>query len=46
VDIVPHCNLLVLPLPSFAYPNVFRDIKPYVRPGMFIAVTPGQVCSH
>ncbi len=41
-DVVPECNVLILPLPSFAYRNVLAEIKPHLQPGTYIGATPGQ----
>ena len=41
-DVVPGSDVLIFPLPSFAYPGVLKELKPYLRKGMFIGVTPGQ----
>lgn len=41
-DVVGGCNVIFLPLPSFAYRSALEDLKPHLRPGMHIAVTPGQ----
>ncbi|GEA49580.1 hypothetical protein VIN01S_03840 [Vibrio inusitatus NBRC 102082] len=40
--VIPESDVLLLPLPSFAYVDVFTKIKPYIRPGMAIGITPGQ----
>ncbi|MGS2722491.1 NAD/NADP octopine/nopaline dehydrogenase family protein [Porticoccus sp. GXU_MW_L64] len=41
-DVIPGSDVLLLPLPSFAYGTVLQTIKPHLRPGMAIGVTPGQ----
>ena len=41
-EVVPDSNVLILPLPSFAYPGVLKQLKPHLRKGMYIGVTPGQ----
>eukprot|EP00929_Paragymnodinium_shiwhaense_P000143 TRINITY_DN100389_c0_g1_i1.p1 TRINITY_DN100389_c0_g1~~TRINITY_DN100389_c0_g1_i1.p1 ORF type:complete len:414 (+),score=85.69 TRINITY_DN100389_c0_g1_i1:76-1317(+) len=41
-DVIPDCKVLVLPLPSLAYADVLKEIAPHIKPGTFIAVTPGQ----
>ena len=41
-EVIPGCDVLLLPLPSFAYQNVLETIKPHLKPGMAIGVTPGQ----
>ncbi|MDT8420058.1 MAG: NAD/NADP octopine/nopaline dehydrogenase family protein [Desulfuromonadales bacterium] len=41
-DVVPDCNVLILPLPSFAYRDVISQIKPYLQKGTYIGATPGQ----
>ncbi|MCP4272193.1 MAG: hypothetical protein GY781_09535 [Gammaproteobacteria bacterium] len=42
VDVIPDSDVLILPLPSFTYRNVLEEIKPYLRKGMYIGVSPGQ----
>lgn len=41
-DVVSQCDLLFMPLPSFAYFDVFKSLKPLLREGQYICVTPGQ----
>ncbi|WP_163930515.1 NAD/NADP octopine/nopaline dehydrogenase family protein [Paraferrimonas sp. SM1919] len=41
-EVIPGSDVLLLPLPSFAYWNVFEQLKPYLKPGMAIGITPGQ----
>jgi len=41
-DVVPGSDVLILPLPSFAYASVLKEVKPYLRKGMYIGITPGQ----
>ena len=41
-DVVPECNVLILPLPSFAYQDVLTKIKPHIKKGTYIGATPGQ----
>ncbi len=41
-DVVPDSDVLILPLPSFAYASVLKELKPCLRKGMYIGVTPGQ----
>lgn len=41
-DVVAGCNVIILPLPSFAYRSVLEELKPHLKPGMHIGVTPGQ----
>ncbi|UTW45955.1 NAD/NADP octopine/nopaline dehydrogenase family protein [bacterium SCSIO 12696] len=41
-EVIPGSDVLLLPLPSFAYASVLETIKPYLKPGMAIGVTPGQ----
>lgn len=40
--VIPGSDVLILPLPSFAYPSVLKELKPYLHKGMYIGVTPGQ----
>jgi hypothetical protein len=35
-------DVLLMPLPSFAYPFVLDEIRDHLRPGMHLIVTPGQ----
>ena len=42
VDVIPDADVLIMPLPSFAYPFMLKDIKPYLRDGQILCVTPGQ----
>lgn len=39
---VKGCDVVLLPLPSFAYENVLREISPHLTDGAFVGVTPGQ----
>uniref|UniRef100_A0A7S3PKN7 Opine dehydrogenase domain-containing protein n=1 Tax=Aplanochytrium stocchinoi TaxID=215587 RepID=A0A7S3PKN7_9STRA len=39
-------NVIVLPLPSFAYERVFQSLKPHLQPGMVVLVSPGQGGVH
>ena len=41
-DVIPTSDVLLLPLPSFAYAPLLRQMKDHLRPGTFIGVTPGQ----
>jgi len=41
-DVVAGCNVIILPLPSFAYRSVLEELKPYLAKGTHIGVTPGQ----
>jgi hypothetical protein len=41
-EVIPECNVLIMPLPSFAYRDVFSAIKPYLQKNTYIGVTPGQ----
>eukprot|EP00798_Chlamydomonas_sp_ICE-L_P017605 gene17605-23938_t len=41
-DVVPECNVIIMPLPSFAYRPVLEELKPHLKAGMYIGVTPGQ----
>eukprot|EP00536_Pseudo-nitzschia_multiseries_P007174 jgi/Psemu1/304691/fgenesh1_kg.165_\ len=41
-DVISDADVLIMPLPSFAYPVTLRDIKPYLREGQILCVTPGQ----
>lgn len=42
VEVIPECNVLILPLPSFAYRDVLAAIKPHIQKGTYIGATPGQ----
>merc|ERR1711975_97748 len=37
-DVVPQADVLILPLPSFAYSPVLKSLKPHLRQGQFIGV--------
>lgn len=41
-DVVPQSDLIIMPLPSFAYPTILEGLKPYLREGQTLCVTPGQ----
>jgi ketopantoate reductase len=41
-DVIPASDVLLMPVPSFAYGPNFERIKDCVRPNTFIGVTPGQ----
>ena len=41
-DVVPDSDVLILPLPSFAYASVLKELKPCLHKGMYIGVTPEQ----
>ncbi|MCV6604892.1 MAG: hypothetical protein OIF34_06285, partial [Porticoccaceae bacterium] len=41
-EVIPGSDVLLLPLPSFAYESVLQTVKPHLKPGMAIGVTPGQ----
>jgi len=35
-------NVILMPVPGFAYESVFNTFKPHLQPGTMICVTPGQ----
>jgi len=41
-DVIPSSDVLLLPVPSFAYSPLLRQMKDHLRPGTFVGVTPGQ----
>lgn len=41
-DVVPGADLILMPLPSFAYPTILKGLKDHIREGQTICVTPGQ----
>ena len=41
-DVIPDADVIIMPLPSFAYPSTLEGIKPYLKEGQTICVTPGQ----
>ena len=41
-DVIPTSDVLLLPVPSFAYSPLLRQMKDHLRPGTFVGVTPGQ----
>ncbi|KNC80572.1 hypothetical protein SARC_07071 [Sphaeroforma arctica JP610] len=42
VSIVEDADVLIMPLPSFAYWDILKGIKSHLREGQYICVTPGQ----
>ena len=40
-DVISDADVIIMPLPSFAYPSTIEGIKPYLKEGQII-VTPGQ----
>lgn len=40
-EVIPQCDVIFAPLPSFAYESVFTDLKPHLRKGHYVCVTPG-----
>lgn len=41
-EVIPGADVLIMPLPSFAYPGILKEIKDYLREGQIMCVTPGQ----
>jgi len=41
-EVVPGADVLLMPLPSFAFRDVFRAIRPHLTPGTTIFGMPGQ----
>jgi hypothetical protein len=41
-EVMDGVNVILLPLPSFAYKSTLEALKPFLKPGMHIGVTPGQ----
>jgi len=41
-DVIPDAEVIVMPLPSFAYPSALQGLKPYLKEGQVLCVTPGQ----
>jgi hypothetical protein len=41
-EVIPQSNVILIPLPSFAYFDVLKRISKYISPGTFIGATPGQ----
>jgi len=41
-DVISDADVIIMPLPSFAYPSTLEGIKPYLKEGQIICVTPGQ----
>ncbi|OGH58489.1 MAG: hypothetical protein A3G34_08460 [Candidatus Lindowbacteria bacterium RIFCSPLOWO2_12_FULL_62_27] len=41
-EAIPDANVILIPLPSFAYVDVLTAIAPHIAPGTFIGATPGQ----
>jgi len=40
-EVIPQCDVIFAPLPSFAYQSVFTELKPHLQKGQFVCVTPG-----
>ncbi|HJK96966.1 MAG TPA: NAD/NADP octopine/nopaline dehydrogenase family protein [Polyangiaceae bacterium LLY-WYZ-14_1] len=41
-EVVPDSDVILMPLPSFAFPDVLRAIRPHLAPGTTIFGMPGQ----
>lgn len=41
-EVIPEADVILMPLPSFAYPAVLEGMRSHLRPGQKLAVTPGQ----
>ena len=41
-DVLPEADIIIMPLPSFAYPTILEGLKPHLREGQTLCVTPGQ----
>lgn len=41
-DVIPDADLIIMPMPSFAYPIILESIKDHLKEGQVVAVTPGQ----
>ncbi len=41
-DVVPEADFIIMPLPSFAYPTILEGLKPHLKEGQILCVTPGQ----
>ncbi len=41
-DVIPTSDVLLLPVPSFAYASILHAIKDFIQPGTFMGITPGQ----
>jgi hypothetical protein len=41
-DVIPTSDVLLLPVPSFAYASILYQIRDHIQKGTFIGVTPGQ----
>lgn len=41
-EVIAQADVIILPLPSFAYVPVFEQIGPHLEPGTLVGVTPGQ----
>ena len=44
-EVIPDTDVLILPLPSFAYRSGLETVRPYLRSGCYICATPGQGAS-
>eukprot|EP00928_Gymnodinium_smaydae_P029670 TRINITY_DN22281_c0_g1_i1.p1 TRINITY_DN22281_c0_g1~~TRINITY_DN22281_c0_g1_i1.p1 ORF type:complete len:419 (+),score=64.97 TRINITY_DN22281_c0_g1_i1:56-1258(+) len=41
-EVIPQADVIIMCLPSFTYLQTLTDIKPHLRPGQKIGVSPGQ----
>lgn len=42
IDVIPECNLILLPVPSLAYEPILRDIKDHLSKGCLLGATPAS----
>uniref|UniRef100_A0A0G4HVM0 Opine dehydrogenase domain-containing protein n=1 Tax=Chromera velia CCMP2878 TaxID=1169474 RepID=A0A0G4HVM0_9ALVE len=40
--VIPSSDVIVMPLPSFAYRSTLEAMKPYMKPGAIVIASPGQ----
>eukprot|EP00922_Rhytidocystis_sp_ex-Travisia-forbesii_P056848 GHVS01084104.1.p1 GENE.GHVS01084104.1~~GHVS01084104.1.p1 ORF type:complete len:476 (-),score=41.48 GHVS01084104.1:161-1588(-) len=41
-DVVPQCDVILAPVPTFTYQDLLKQLKPYLRSGQYLGITPGQ----
>eukprot|EP00922_Rhytidocystis_sp_ex-Travisia-forbesii_P056844 GHVS01084099.1.p1 GENE.GHVS01084099.1~~GHVS01084099.1.p1 ORF type:complete len:445 (-),score=53.95 GHVS01084099.1:204-1538(-) len=41
-DVVPQCDVVLAPVPCFTYSDLLTQLKPYLRKGQYLGITPGQ----
>eukprot|EP00922_Rhytidocystis_sp_ex-Travisia-forbesii_P056845 GHVS01084100.1.p1 GENE.GHVS01084100.1~~GHVS01084100.1.p1 ORF type:complete len:381 (-),score=27.61 GHVS01084100.1:1030-2172(-) len=41
-EVVPQCDVILAPVPCFTYKDLLTQLKPYLRSGQYLGITPGQ----